>query len=181
MEAQLEELAEMVMTLTGKQEQRMEGLEQALAALRDGIGGLTPRGAPSLGEEPCPRPWTARATSLQWSELADWVDWLHTHYEPQGEYRIPSCWPYHPGAAEELAGLRASWKAAMLAAEQSDDSGDQALYWHDRCLWDTLVRANRVIPNTCRNTGHASLRKLPPTDRSGLPRTNGQSGAVSAT
>ncbi|ARP72324.1 hypothetical protein LK07_24030 [Streptomyces pluripotens] len=181
LEAQLEELAEIVTALTDKQDQRIEGLEQALTELRDGIGGLTSRRASGPGEEPHPRPWTARATPQQWSELADWVDWLHAHYQPQGEYRIPPCWPDHAGAAEELAGLQASWKAAMLAAEQSHDNGDQALYWHDRYLWDTLIRANRVIPNACRNTGHTSPRELPPTDRTGLPQVNGQPGAAPAT
>ncbi|MER6733796.1 hypothetical protein [Streptomyces puniciscabiei] len=181
LEAQLEELAEIVTALTDKQDQRIEGLEQALTELRDGIGALAARGASDPGEETHFRPWTARATPQQWSDLADWVDWLHAHYQPQGEYRLPPCWPYHPGAAEELAGLQASWKAAMLAAEQSHDNGDQALYWHDRYLWDTLIRANRVIPNSCRNTGHTSPRELPPTDRTGLPQMNGQPGAAPAT
>ncbi|MFH8337757.1 hypothetical protein [Streptomyces sp. AM6-12] len=176
LEAQLEELASIITALTDRQDQRIDQLEQILAEVRDRLDGTpVPAGADTTAGQdtagPCtPRSWTARATPAEWAELADWVDWLHAQYQPQGEYRVPPCWPQHPGAAEELAGLHASWKAAMLAAEQAEDGGDQALYWHDRYLWDTLARTNRVIPNVCRNTGHARLKQLPPTDRTGLPQ-----------
>lgn len=171
LEAQLEELIDLVQTLTDRQDERIERLEASLAELRVGRDGAQPHPAT---RESHARPWTARATLAQWRELADWVDWLQSCYQPQGEYRVPPCWPWHPGAAEELAGLYASWKTAMRTAEESQDNGDQALYWHDRYLWDTLIRANRVIPNACRNTGHVQPKALPPTDRTGWPQDAGQ-------
>jgi len=47
-----------------------------------------------------------------WTELVDWVIWLHDRYELSVEERLPDCWPRHPGLVEELAALKA-WRAEI--------------------------------------------------------------------
>ncbi|MER5476427.1 hypothetical protein ABT026_05530 [Streptomyces sp. NPDC002734] len=163
--AQLDELADLVIVLSDKHDHRMEVLEQALTDLQDGVVGYVSRKVSGAGEKPPPEPWTARATLSQWSELADWVDWLRARYQPVGEYGIPPCWPCHPGAAEEHAALWAAWKEAMRAAEQPRDNGNHALLWHEQHLWGALFRAHRVIPEACLDTGHVPAAMPVPTER----------------
>ncbi|KJY44116.1 hypothetical protein VR41_00085 [Streptomyces sp. NRRL B-1568] len=184
LEAQLIEVVDLVGQIADQdydRAQRLEGLinglQEQLDELRERAetGALPMQGAQGGGsgdadEPPRPRPWAARATPEEWSELADWADWLQNYYQLKGEFQIPVCWPQHGGAVEELAGLHSSWKAAMLADERAEGAGDQSGYWHDRSLWDTLARVGRAIPNACRNTGHTAGRALPVTDRGMLPQ-----------
>ncbi|GHG64183.1 hypothetical protein [Streptomyces griseocarneus] len=185
LEAQLIEVVELVGQIADQDYDRAQRLEGLIAGLQEQIDELTggtggpgasggvplPQGGGTDGEEtPVARPWAVRATAAEWTELADWVDWLQNYYQLKGENQIAVCWPQHGGAIEELAGLHSSWKAAMLADERAEGTGDQSGYWHDRSLWDTLGRVSRAVPNACRNTGHTAARPLPVTDRGLLPQ-----------
>ncbi|MFI2074743.1 hypothetical protein [Streptomyces triculaminicus] len=190
LEAQLIEVVDLVSQIADQDydrarrlEEMINGLQEQMDELVSGGGGggaaaLSPQAGGGAGagtgdgaeDSPQPRPWAVRATAAEWTELADWVDWLQNYYQLKGENQIAVCWPQHGGAIEELAGLHSSWKAAMLADERAEGTGDQSGYWHDRSLWDTLGRVSRAVPNACRNTGHTAARPLPVTDRGMLPQ-----------
>jgi hypothetical protein len=88
-----------------------------------------------------PRPWAVRATPEDWSQLADWVDWLTGTYSLRDRHLVPGCWPAHAGVAEDLAALHAAWRHAMLADEAARDNGSEAgTYWHEHHLFPALDR-----------------------------------------
>jgi hypothetical protein len=97
-----------------------------------------------------PDPWAASAGPADWEGLARWVDWLTATYDVVPSQALLGCWPAHPGIVEELAALRAAWRAAALAAE---DDGELA-YWHDRLLHPFLVRARTVYSMRVCADGH---------------------------
>jgi hypothetical protein len=88
-----------------------------------------------------PRPWAARATPDDWSQLADWVDWLTGTYSLRERHLVPGCWPTHPGVVEDLAALHAAWRHAMLTDEAAGAAGtDTGTYWHQHHLFPALDR-----------------------------------------
>ncbi|MFF4652552.1 hypothetical protein [Streptomyces sp. NPDC001380] len=124
----------------------------------------------ALAPEPDPQPWTARADADQWTELADWVDWLVDTYRPAGEHRVPACWPAHPGAAEHLAALHTAWRGAMAKETAEPGLSEASAYWHDRFLWPLLARVRAMVPNDCLNLAHRPPDPPDPTDRNLLPQ-----------
>jgi hypothetical protein len=110
-----------------------------------------------------PRPWAARATPDDWSQLTNWVDWLTGTYSLRERHLIPGCWPAHPGVVEDLAALHAAWQHAMLADEAARDTGsDAGMYWHEHHLFPALDRVRTVYAtHDCIDTHH------PEPDRSG--------------
>ncbi|MFF9483033.1 hypothetical protein [Streptomyces sp. NPDC014733] len=174
LEDQLDELVMLVSAVADDGMERTGRLEKAVGALREQLQEVVDLAAgeeEGAGEEEPPQPagWVERATPEQWADLADWVDWYQGHYEVSGEHRLPPCWPRHKGAAEELHGLHAAWKAAMLTDMKTDGTGDAAVYWHDRYREDTLRRACSSITRACFNGTHAAPKPVPATDRSTLP------------
>ena len=113
-----------------------EELAGRLAVLEQAGAGAGPS-AP--GDEPEPRAWVDGAGVADWQELAAWVDWLTRTYDLTPSRAVLPCWPAHRGVAEELAALRAAWRAAATAA-RAEGPNDQLVYWHDRWLHPCLSR-----------------------------------------
>ena len=112
--------------------------------------------------------WVDRATADEWAALADWVDWLSTTYELSEDVEMRPCWPRHPGVAEELEGLRASWVNAVQRTMSGEDPDGMA-FWHDRYLAPTVQRLPALYRiKTCRRD-HQDPPKAPVTDRGHLP------------
>lgn len=74
-----------------------------------------------------------------WADLVDWVVWLYDTYELGREYRLPKCWPEHPGLVQELWSLKC-WREALYTADPAEGvtngrrAGSLALYsrgWHN--------------------------------------------------
>lgn len=88
-----------------------------------------------------PRAWIERHQTVEeWAELALWVDWLNDNYSMPDSARVPPCWPAHPGQVHALAGLRAAWRAAVLADEQSKEVGNAVAAFHDYHLFPFFNR-----------------------------------------
>ncbi|MFH9871559.1 hypothetical protein ACH4NT_36480 [Streptomyces lydicus] len=172
LEDQLDELVMLVSAVTEDGLERTDRLEKAVGTLREQLQELIEHVAATEAEdagEEEPASWVERATPEAWVALADWVDWLQSHYEVSGEHRLPPCWPRHKGAVEELAALQGSWKNAMLADMKAEGVGDAAVYWHDRYRGEGLRRACSSINRACFNTGHTEPKPVPATDRGALP------------
>ncbi|MEU7222330.1 hypothetical protein [Streptomyces chrestomyceticus] len=175
LEDQLDELVMLVSAVAEDGMERTERLEKAVGKLREQLAALAEQLAAAEDEgggeeeEPQPAGWVERAIPQQWADLADWVDWFQGHYEVSGEYRVPPCWPRHKGAAEELAALHGSWKAAMLADMKTNGVGDASAYWHDRYGKETLRRVCSGVNRGCLNGQHTESKPVPATDRSALP------------
>jgi hypothetical protein len=77
-----------------------------------------------------------------WSDLVEWVAWLHDTYELGRESRLPECWPDHPGLVQELWALKC-WREALYttSAEDGVTTGEQAgsLAQHVR-MWHNDMR-----------------------------------------
>lgn len=129
------ELGELVDRIGEVAFSRLDGLDAAVSHLRRQVS----RGSADAGgtATPNPRSWAATATEPQWLALYDWVDWAVDTYQITTR-ALPGCWPAHPGAVEELAGLHAGWVQARLAVTQGPS--DQMAYWHDRCLQPFLEK-----------------------------------------
>lgn len=130
-----------------------------------------------------PQRWATYATEEDWSTLVLWVDELHASGSLQTRWRIPNCWPAHPGVVEELAALWLSWKAAAITA-QTKRRGGTAEYtaWHDRWLWPTLRRlqtAHYAIAN-CSESHVAERPAGAPTDRTLIPPVTAGPSATEA-
>jgi hypothetical protein len=120
-----------------------------------------------------PRPWAARATPEDWSQLTDWVDWLISSYSLRERHLVPGCWQAHPGAVEDLAALHAAWRHAMLAEEAARDTGsDTGTYWHQHHLFPALDRIRALYAtHDCIDTHHPEPdRPGRHTDRTALSR-----------
>jgi hypothetical protein len=118
-----------------------------------------------------PRAWAARATPEDWSQLADWVDWLTGTYSLRERHLVPGCWPAHPGVVEDLAALHAAWRHAMLTDQAARDSGsDTGTYWHQHHLFPALERVRALYAtHDCIDTHHPEPdRSRWRTDRSAL-------------
>lgn len=119
-----------------------------------------------------PQRWAARATSKDWNNLMDWVDQLNADYSLLSEFVIPPCWPAHPGAVEELAGLWRSWIRSLIADERGQKNGSNDLTaWHDRWLWPSLhrLKSGHYRTTNCRNGHQPERSPAAPTDRALLP------------
>jgi hypothetical protein len=92
---------------------------------------------------------TAAQRAANWTELVDWVVWLHDRYELAIEERLPPCWAEHPGLLEELWALKA-WRAEIYAGSAS--AGQAARYWHTE-LRQTIQAAVSFYAAGCR-AGH---------------------------
>lgn len=112
-------------------------IDQLSAAVQELASNGTPAGALEGGDPA--RPWAARATTEDWAELAQWVDWLAATYDLQPSKAVLSCWPAHGGAVHELAALHSAWVSAAKR-DASDDPADAMAMWHDRALRPTLAR-----------------------------------------
>ncbi|WP_144300651.1 hypothetical protein [Stackebrandtia nassauensis] len=106
-----------------------------------------------------------------WSELVDWVAWLHDRYELSVANRLPACWPGHPGLIEELWALRL-WRRDIYSTQDTDSGsapnglGQPARYWHTE-LHNVITRAEQFYASKCRS-GHkpaATLTDHPETVR----------------
>jgi hypothetical protein len=124
----LNRLAEQVRALTTLlQQQATAGHDggQPAAAPGDDTGG-------TAGRRAAPWCWRGitpdRATAL-WTELADWVAWLHTRY-PLAEV-LPGCWWRHPELVEELTAAHEAWKFANTSPGANPYGPAE---WHDRYL-----------------------------------------------
>ena len=120
-----------------------------------------------------PTAWVDRATTADWAELADWVDWLQAIYDFKGGFDIHPCWPLHRGVTEELAGIWHAWRRAVITDELAPKAANAELAaWHDRWLWPTLSRitvGNNYRFGSC-SKGHEPGRATPiRTDRDHLP------------
>jgi hypothetical protein len=74
-----------------------------------------------------------------WGDLVDWVIWLYDTYELGREYRLPKCWPEHPGLVQELWSLKC-WREALYTVKAAEGvtngrrAGSLALHtrgWHN--------------------------------------------------
>jgi hypothetical protein len=82
----------------------------------------------------------------RWSELVEWVAWLHDRYELSVAERLPHCWALHPGLIEELSALKA-WREQIYTAREPAPRDARA--WHDH-LHDVLAKANGFYARGCR-------------------------------
>lgn len=78
-----------------------------------------------------------------WQGLVDWVIWLYDTYELGREYRLPKCWPHHPGLVQELWALKC-WREALYTtnAQEGVTNGRRAgaLASH-ACGWHNELRS----------------------------------------
>lgn len=138
-----------------------EELDHLGAAVLELASGGTPTGAPEGGAPA--RPWAARATTEDWTELARWVDWLAATYDVQPSRAVLPCWPAHGGAVHELAALHTAWVTAATT-DGSDDPGDAMAVWHDRVLRPTLTRLREDYQFKLCVDRHQAPRPARPTD-----------------
>lgn len=114
------------------------------------------------------RSWAQAAGPQDWADLAEWVDWLMTHYDiPRGQ-RIAPCWPAHPGVVEELAALRSSWRVVAKHAAPGVKPSVEMINWHDRWMAPCLERLQQLYTmKNCLNS-HQSPPGWSGTDREAL-------------
>jgi hypothetical protein len=74
-----------------------------------------------------------------WGDLVDWVIWLYDTYELGREYRLPKCWPQHPGLVQELWALKC-WREALYTDKSAEGVtngrragalASHAISWHN--------------------------------------------------
>ncbi|MFD0633132.1 hypothetical protein ACFQ9X_17665 [Catenulispora yoronensis] len=94
---------------------------------------------------------------MAWTQLIDWVVWLHDRYELSIEERIPPCWPQHPGLVEELWALMI-WRTEIYD-RPNRAAGDTAHSWH-RELRAFVEITVPFYARTCR-AGHAAPSTWP--------------------
>lgn len=101
------------------------------------------------------------ASQKDMDDLIGWVDWLIATYDLVPARQVKPCWPAHPGAVEELAGLRAAWR------EAAGKDGSQMATWHGLHLAGTLGRLesayqiSRCKPDRCEQLRAAAATKRP--------------------
>jgi hypothetical protein len=146
----LNRLAEQVRALTAL-------LQEEAAAGHDGQPAAAPDDAATgtAGRRAAPWCWRGitadRATAL-WTELADWVGWLHTRY-PLAEV-LPGCWWRHPELVEELTAAHEAWKFANTSPGANPYGPAE---WHDRYLPGLEHRlATRWKTRRCAQTHHST-------------------------
>jgi hypothetical protein len=143
----LNRLADQVRTLTTLLQHQAAGQDVPPAA---------PPGDPTgTGRRAAPWCWRGitpdRATAL-WTELADWVGWLHTRY-PLAEL-LPGCWWRHPELVEELTAAHEAWKFANTSPGANPYGPAE---WHDRYLPGLEHRlATRWKTRRCAQTHHST-------------------------
>ena len=161
LEGLVAKLGQIVQADRDQHAQEMGELRDELAALRGG----EPIELPEMGDATA---WIDRATSEEWTALADWVDWLSTTYELTEDVELRPCWPHHPGVAEELEAVRLAWVNAVQRTASGDDPDGMA-FWHDRYLAPLVQRLPSLYRiKTCRR-GHQAAPTAPVTDRGLLP------------
>ena len=100
-----------------------------------------------------------------WTDLVNWVAWLHDAYELSTDQRLPECWYQHPGLVQELAALRA-WRAEIYTPPTDPDgrpapvwgNGGSARAWHGE-LRNVLRAATADYAVRCR-AGHKAPAPL---------------------
>ncbi len=79
----------------------------------------------------------------EWKRLVEWVVWLFDTYEFGREYRLPKCWPDHPGLVQELWVLKC-WREALYTTDTkagvTNGQRAGALAQHARA-WHNELRA----------------------------------------
>ena len=98
---------------------------------------------------------TAAERVRAWSDLRNWVTWLHDRYELSTEDRLPHCWAHHPGLIEELWALKI-WRDEIYTSGQPGAQGQAARYWHTE-MRNLIAAATSFYAAGCRaghRTGH---------------------------
>jgi hypothetical protein len=156
----LETVESQIRTLAWGVTHETDELKRAVEELRARVDALDPPASPA---EP-PRAWVDSATAHDWRELATWVDWLIHTYDLQPSRAVLPCWPAHRGVAEELAALRAAWRAAAAKAGSCPTPNDALIHWHDRWLHPFLLRQRENFHIKGCQDGHKAVRPPRPTD-----------------
>lgn len=124
-------------------------LEQRLELTNFRIDDLLP--AETSPEGAIPVSWSACASTEEWDQLADWVDWLVQEYEVVN--RIPPCWPLHPGVANDLSAHWLFWVQIHKKASSAEDR----IVFHDRWLPSVLARTENALYRCSKTHGHVPL------------------------
>lgn len=64
-----------------------------------------------------------------WNELVLWSTWLYDRYGLGSDWRLPDCWPHHPGIIEELWLLK-TWREEIYDGASDLPLNQQAGAWH---------------------------------------------------
>ncbi len=152
----------------GEQQRAMGGLLEGVEVLSARLAEAEKRAREKKTDWGKVTSWAGQATAEQWTGLVAWVDWMVSTYRYSQPAPLPSCWPRHAGAVEELAALWEAWLVAR--ATMKSDPTDQMAYWHDRYLLPTLTRLTGTDLLRCKD-GHQEPVVAPRlTDRSTLPQ-----------
>jgi hypothetical protein len=122
----------------------------------------TPAGRPDPGAigQPLIREWHSMTDAEQaaaWTQLVDWVVWIHDLYELSREERLPLCWHRHPGLIEELRSLKA-WREHVYDQNDATSAPHTARSWHGE-LRQSITAAIGFWAPGCR-TGHTDAALL---------------------
>lgn len=88
-----------------------------------------------------------------WSELVLWTTWLYDRYGLGTDWRLPDCWPEHPGIIEELWLLK-TWREEIYDGGSEIPLNQQAGAWHAHLQAFTHAVKTFYAPG-CRS-GHKS-------------------------
>ena len=127
---QLAEVQQMVRLISRGVTAEAEEIKEVVLGLAERVDALQTAPPEEKKEDPEPVAWVDHATARDWEELASWVDWLVTTYDLTPTLTVLPCWPAHLGVAEELAALRAAWRAAAISGG-APKPNDALIYWHD--------------------------------------------------
>lgn len=105
----------------------------ALKSRRDAADRIRLREQEAVPEpRPRMREWHAMSRTDRasaWDELVLWTAWLYDRYGLGTDYRLPDCWPLHPGIIEELSLLK-TWREEIYDGASAIPLNQQAAGWH---------------------------------------------------
>lgn len=104
----------------------------ALKLRRDAAARVRLREQAASTSRPRLREWHAMGRAERasaWDELVLWTSWLFDRYGLGNDWRLPDCWPQHPGIVEELWLLK-TWREEIYDGASEIPLNQQAAAWH---------------------------------------------------
>jgi hypothetical protein len=104
----------------------------ALKLRRDAAARVRLRDQAAREARPRLREWHALSRAdrtAAWNELVLWTTWLYDRYGLGSDWRLPDCWPQHPGIIEELWLLKI-WREEIYDGASEIPLNQQAGAWH---------------------------------------------------